>query len=155
VQQVLYNISKAANSNISLKKLYSIIHQELNKIIDATNFYISLLNEKENKLYFPYYRDKIDTFPSEGKKDATGMISTYMIKNNKSLLLGSEQVKEMVSQGKIDISKIGVFTDKTHWLGVPLKVEGKAIGIMAVQSYTDPGLYTKKTLNLWNLSRSR
>lgn len=148
VQQVLYNISKAANSNISLKELYSIIHQELNKIINATNFYISLLDEKENKLYFPYYRDKIDIFPSEGKKDATGMISTYMIKNNKSLLLGSKQVKEMVSQGKIDISKIGVFTDKTHWLGVPLKVEGKAIGIMAVQSYTDPGLYTKKDLKL-------
>jgi len=31
---------------------------------------------------------------------------------------------------------------------VPLKVEGKAIGIMAVQSYTDPGLYTKKDIKL-------
>ncbi len=147
VQQVLYNISKATNSNISLKELYPIIYEELHKIIDATNFYISLIDEKENKLYFPYYRDEMDIFPPEGK-DATGMISTYMIKNNKSLLLGSKQVKEMGSQGKIDISKVGVFTDKTHWLGVPLKVEDKAIGTMVVQTYTDPNLYNEKDLKL-------
>jgi len=147
VQQVLYNISQASNSNISLKELYPIIHKELDKIIDATNFYISLLDEKENKLYFPYYKDKIEIFPPKGK-DATGMISTYMIKNNKSLLLGSKQVKEMDSQGKIDISKVGVFTDKIRWLGVPLKVEDKAIGTMVVQSYTDPNLYNKKDIKL-------
>ena len=147
VQQVLYNISQASNSNISLKELYPIIHKELDKIIDATNFYISLLDEKENKLYFPYYKDKIEIFPPKGK-DATGMISTYMIKNNKSLLLGSKQVKEMDSQGKIDISKVGVFTDKIRWLGVPLKVEDKAIGTMVVQSYTDPNIYNKKDIKL-------
>jgi PAS domain S-box-containing protein len=147
VQQVLYNISKAANSNISLKELYPIIHKELHKVIDATNFYISLLDEKENKLYFPYYRDEMDIFPLEGK-DITGMISTYMIKNRKSLLLGSKQVKEMDLQGKIDISKTGVFSDKSHWLGVPLKVGDKVIGTMVVQSYTNPNLYNKKDLKL-------
>jgi PAS domain-containing protein len=147
VQQVLYNISKAANSNISLKELYPIIHKELHKVVDATNFYISLLDEKENKLYFPYYRDEMDIFPLEGK-DITGMISTYMIKNRKSLLLGSKQVKEMDLQGKIDISKTGVFSDKSHWLGVPLKVGDKVIGTMVVQSYTNPNLYNKKDLKL-------
>ncbi|TET98795.1 MAG: PAS domain S-box protein, partial [Candidatus Stahlbacteria bacterium] len=38
---VLHNISKAANSDISLEQLYPIIHQELNNIIDATNFFIA------------------------------------------------------------------------------------------------------------------
>ena len=147
VQQVLYNVSKAANSTISLKELYPIIHKELHKIIDATNFYISLLNEKENKLYFPYYKDKTETFPTDGK-NATGMVSAYMIKNNKSLLLSSKQVKEMDSQGVIDISKVGVLSDKTHWLGVPLKVGDKVIGAMVVQTYTDPNLYNKKDLKL-------
>jgi len=147
VQQILYDISKAANSTISLKELYPIIHKELHKIIDATNFYISLLDEKENKLYFPYYKDKIEMFPPKGK-DATGMMSTYMIKNNKSLLLGSKQVKKMGSQGKIDILKVGFFSNKTHWLGVPLKVEDKTIGIMVVQSYTNPNLYHKNDLKL-------
>jgi len=40
VNNVLYNISRAANSDISLKQLYSIIRAELSIIIDTTNFYI-------------------------------------------------------------------------------------------------------------------
>ncbi|GAH41076.1 unnamed protein product, partial [marine sediment metagenome] len=41
---ILYNISRSANSSISLKQLYPLIHQELGKIIDTTNFYIALLD---------------------------------------------------------------------------------------------------------------
>jgi len=53
MQQVLYNISKAANSSISLKKLYTLLHQELGQIIDTTNFYIAIVNEKEGKVFSP------------------------------------------------------------------------------------------------------
>ncbi|GAJ22204.1 unnamed protein product, partial [marine sediment metagenome] len=42
LQKVLYNISKAANSPISLGQLYPIIHRELGNIIDTTNFFIAL-----------------------------------------------------------------------------------------------------------------
>ena len=41
LQQVLYNISKAANSPITLDQLYKTIHQELGTIIDTTNFHIA------------------------------------------------------------------------------------------------------------------
>jgi len=51
IQQVLYNISKAANSPISLKQLYKAIHKELGNIIDATNFYIALVDKKEEKIF--------------------------------------------------------------------------------------------------------
>ena len=44
---VLYNISRAANSDISLTQLYPVIRQELSTIIDTTNFYIALFNEEK------------------------------------------------------------------------------------------------------------
>jgi PAS domain S-box-containing protein len=44
LQGVLYNISKAANSNISLDQLYPLIHKKLGTIIDATNFFIALID---------------------------------------------------------------------------------------------------------------
>ena len=37
MQKVLYNISRAANSPISLKQLYKTIHKELGTIIDTTS----------------------------------------------------------------------------------------------------------------------
>ena len=146
IQKVLYNISKAANSPISLKQLYKTIHKELGTIIDTTNFYIALVDEKEDKIYFPYHQDeKDDDFPIM-KFSTTNTLTTYVIKTSKSLLNNSNQYKEMVDQG-ILIS-MGATTDKSIWLGVPLKIEDKTIGAMVVQSYTNPNLYSKKDIKL-------
>src|SRR6056297_1013086 len=55
LNQVLYHISRAANSQVGLSELYAIIHNELNQVIDARNFYIALLNKEKDQLDFVYY----------------------------------------------------------------------------------------------------
>jgi len=146
LHQVLYNISKAANSAISLDQLYPLIHQELGSIIDTTNFYIALVDEKEDKIYFPYYVDeKDDNFPIINFSTAN-TLTAYVIKNGQPLLNDNNQYKEMIAQGIL--SPWGSTTDKSIWLGVPLKIEDKTIGVMAVQSYTNPHLYSEKDIKL-------
>ena len=147
MQKVLYNISKVANSPISLKQLYKTIHKELGTIIDTTNFYIALVDEKEDKIYFPYHQDeKDDDFPIM-KFSTTNTLTTYVIKTGKSLLNNSNQYKEMVDQGIL--TPMGTTTDKSIWrLGVPLKIEDKTIGAIVVQSYTNPNLYFEKDIKL-------
>ncbi len=133
VQQVLYNISKAVNSPISLKQFYKAIHKELGTIIDTTNFYIALVDENKDELYFPYYTDeKDDKMP--------------FVKFSKSLLNNNEQYKEMINQGIL--TPMGSTTDESIWLGVPLKIEGRVMGAMAVQNYTNPNLYSEKDIKL-------
>ena len=146
LQQVLYNISKAANSAISLDQLYPLIHQELGSIIDTTNFYIALIDEKEDKIYFPYHVDeKDDDFPIR-KFSTANTLTTYVIKTGKPLLNDNNQYKEMIAQGIL--SPMGTTTDKSIWLGVPLKVEDRVIGAIVVQSYTNPELYSEKDIGL-------
>jgi len=149
VNNVLYNISQAANSDISLKQLYSTIRAELSIIIDTTNFYIALFDEEKNKLYFSYYADEI------GERDKDFLISKYSDSNNifhyifktgESLLLNYNKYKRMIDRG--DFNSYDVITNKQVWLGVPLKVENKIIGSMVLQSYTDPNLYSKKDIKL-------
>jgi diguanylate cyclase (GGDEF)-like protein/PAS domain S-box-containing protein len=146
LQQVLYNISKAANSALSLDQLYPLIHQELGSIIDTTNFYIALVDEKEDNIYFPYHVDeKDDNFPIR-KFSTANTLTTYIIKTGKPLLNDNNQYKEMIAQGIL--TPMGTTTDKSIWLGVPLKVEDKVIGVMVVQSYTHPHLYSEKDIKL-------
>jgi len=136
LQQVLYNISKAANSSISLKQLYRSIHKELGTVIDTTNFYIALVDEKEDKIFFPYHIDeKDDNFPILNFS-TSNTITAYVIKTGKSLLNDTKQYKEMVDQGIL--TPMGSTTDKSIWLGVPLKIKDRVMGVMAVQSYTNP-----------------
>ncbi len=83
------------------------------------------------------------------------MLSAYIEKTNKSLLVNFKQIKKMVAQGKLIMSKLGFFTDKSQWLGVPLKVEDKLIGNMVVQTYTNPNLYSKKDIQLMEFVSSQ
>ena len=154
LNKVLYNISKAANSDISLKQLYPLIHKELGTIIDATNFFIALFSEKKDKILFPYYVDERVKYPLK-EKDASGMLSAYIEKTNKSILVNFTQIKKMVAQGKLIMPKLGFFTDKSQWLGVPLKVEDKVIGNMVMQTYTNPNLYSKKDIQLMEFVSSQ
>ena len=149
INNVLYNISRAANSDISLTQLYPVIREELSAIIDTTNFSIALFDEEKNKLYFSYYADET------GEKDKDFLVSKYSIsdsifsyifKSGDSLLLNYSKYKRMIDRG--DFNSYDVITNKQIWLGVPLKIENKIIGSMILQSYTDPNLYSKKDIKL-------
>jgi diguanylate cyclase (GGDEF)-like protein len=69
-----------------------------------------------------------------------------VIKNKRSLLLNYNKIKELNKNG--ELLNPGVISKNIFWFGVPLKVEGKVIGAMAVQSYTNPNLYSEKDTTL-------
>jgi len=145
IQKVLYNISKAANSSISLDQLYPVIHKELGTIIDTTNFYIALLDQGKNKISFPYHVDEMDDdFETQSIKDKS--LTCYVINHKNSLLLNYDTIQKLHKQG--ELLNPGAVTKDIFWFGVPLKVEDKIIGAMAVQSYNNPNLYSEKDTTL-------
>lgn len=149
VNNVLYNISRAANSDISLKQLYPVIREELSTIIDTTNFYIALFDEEKNKLYFSYYADETGERDKDflvSKYSNSDSIFNYIFKTGESLLLNYNKYKRMIERG--DFNSYDVITNKQVWLGVPLKIESKIIGSMILQSHIDPNLYSKKDIKL-------
>lgn len=153
LQEVLYNISKAANSPISLNQLYKTIHQELGTIIDTTNFFIALTDYQKDEVYFPYFVDEKDEdFPIINFSE-TNSLTIYVIKTDQPLLADYKKLKKMVAQRELNI--VGTITDKSIWLGVPLKVEDRVIGAMAVQSYTNSKLYSEKDIKIMEFVSSQ
>jgi PAS domain S-box-containing protein len=137
IQQVLFTISNAALSSVSLPKLIEIISNEIGKLLDSTNFYIAFYDEKTNMLSTIYEKDEkdiLDTWPAE--KSITG----YVIKKQKSLFVKDFEMEELVKQGEIELFG----TLSKVWLGVPLMMDNKAIGAVVVQSYDNPDAYTEK-----------
>jgi PAS domain S-box-containing protein len=139
IQQVLYNISKAANSPITLDQLYKTIHQELGNIIDTTNFFIALTDYQKDEVNFPYFVDEKDKdFPIINFTE-TNSLTVYVIKTDQPLLADYKKLKKMIAQRELNI--VGTITDKSIWLGVPLKVEDRSI--------------LRKISKLWSLSLIR
>ncbi len=155
LQQVLYNISKAANSPISLDELYKSIHQELSTIIDTTNFNIALLSKDKKRIRYDYFIDEKDDVSITLEYDNIGTLSAYIIKTGQPLLVNRQQIDRMIKKGELILSHLGTLTEETVWLGVPLKIEDKVIGTMAVLSYTNPHLYSEKDIKLMEFVSSQ
>nr|NQU90690.1 PAS domain S-box protein [Bacteroidota bacterium] len=141
IQNVLYNISNAVNQSENLEELIQIIKDELESFIDTQNYYIALYDEHTKIISFPFFnndKDDIEPYP-------LGLsLTSYVIKTGKSLLADIPTKNKLVKEGKLvfkgSLSKV--------WLGVPLKIKGKVIGVMAVQSYTNENAYTVSDMKL-------
>ncbi len=141
VQKVLYNISNAAIVSQDLEALIRHIKKELELVIDTTNFYVALYNPNTDTFSLPLRVDEMkdsDSFP------AHKTFSKYIISTKKPLLADKDEVKRMVKKGKVEI--VGPASE--IWLGVPLKVKGEVIGVLAVQSYTDSNAYNDSDLKM-------
>jgi diguanylate cyclase (GGDEF)-like protein/PAS domain S-box-containing protein len=153
LQQILYNISKATSSPITLDQLYPLIHRGLGAIIDSTNFYVALVDKKEDKILFPYYVDEKDENFSTLHLSDSNSLTVSIIKTGQPLLINYEQINQKIAQGIL--TPLGTITDKSIWLGVPFKIEDRVIGAMVVQSYTNPELYSEKDIKLLELISSQ
>ncbi len=141
MQNTLYNISNALITIDDLHELFYKIREYLGNILDTSNFFIALYDEKTDMISLPFnadIKDVHETFP------AAKTITNYVIKTGKPLFANRQILDKLTKQGKI--KSIG--TPSLSWLGVPLKIENKVIGVIAVQSYDNPDLYSKDDLEI-------
>jgi PAS domain S-box-containing protein/putative nucleotidyltransferase with HDIG domain len=131
VQNAVYRISEAVHQAPSLEELFSAINSIISGLMPAKNFYVALYHEKENLLYFPYYIDEYDQPPPPSKPNKG--LTEYVLRTNEPLLATPERFEELVRQGEVE----PVGANSIDWLGVPLRISGKAIGVLVVQSYTE------------------
>lgn len=135
LQRALYRIAQAADGSPHLDYLYRSIHVIIKEIMPAENFYIALYDDKADLLAFPYFVDEADE-PSPPTKPGKGL-TEYVLRTGKSLLCDESVHDELVRSGEAEL--VGV--PSSIWLGVPLTVEKKTIGVMVVQHYTNPAAY--------------
>ncbi len=125
-----YKISEAAHTVRNLKDIYPKIHEIVDSLMHAKNFYITLYDDVAGRINLAYFKDeKYKGFPVDRilKKGLTG----YVIRTGKSLLASQEVFDKLEKEGKVE--RIG--SQPIDWLGVPLKVDKKTVGVLAVKTY--------------------
>jgi len=135
VKDALLKISTAITSLNSINLLYAFIHSAVSELMTADNFYIAIYHPDNDIISFPYFVDEIDKPPAE-RKSGKGL-TEYVLRSGKAHLIDAELDLKLREQG--ETSLIG--EPAKIWLGVPLSVEGKTIGAIVVQDYSDPTTY--------------
>jgi len=142
LQATIYKIADAVNTTTNLDELYQTIHQHLSTIIDTTNLYITLYDEDKELISFPYFVDEKDSQPAP-RKLRKGL-TEYVMRTGKAIFVTKESLNKLEERGEVEI----LGSSSALWLGIPLKIEKKIIGVIAVQSYTDASLYTEKDMDI-------
>jgi len=150
LQAALLRIAKAANSARDLNELYLEIHESLRGVIVAENFYIALYDAAANLLSFPYYVDEYDA-PPEGAAPLDRGLTSYVIRTGMPLLGRPDKIRQLEESGEVE----PVGTTSIDWLGVPLKIQDRIIGAMAVQSYKEGIRYSQRDLDILNFVSSQ
>ncbi len=143
VVKTLFSISNAVNTTENLDDLYRSIHTSLAAVIDVANFFIAIVDIEKCTLHFPYHQDECDTDFSELTDfDASRSLTGKVVLERKPILLKEKEIKERSDENGVwgPVPRI--------WMGVPLIVRNAVIGVMAVQSYTDPGCFDNRDLKV-------
>jgi diguanylate cyclase (GGDEF)-like protein/PAS domain S-box-containing protein len=142
LQISIFKISEAVHSAQSLGELFRSIHKIINDLMTAKNFYIALYDADTETISFPYYKDEYDETPTP-RKLGRGL-TEYILRTGKSLFATSEKIKELAETGEIEI----IGTLSVEWLGVPLNIKERIIGVLTVQNYAKGVRYSDRDMNI-------
>ena len=129
IQDATLKILNASNNSKSLEELFGYIHKTLIGIIGIKNFFIALADEDNKTIKFVYYSDEYNSSPkmrSYGKG-----LTELVIQKGESLLINENKLKLLIQNNVIEHSGRLFKT----WLGIPLKVNKKIIGVLALKEY--------------------
>jgi diguanylate cyclase (GGDEF)-like protein/PAS domain S-box-containing protein len=149
VQGAIFRISQTVISTNSMGEMYHSIQNILGELIPVDNFFIALFDEKNDRFSFPYYIDQYDP-PPESHSFRNGL-TEYVIRTKRSLFINRDDFQTLLLSGDIEV----VGTPPVQWLGVPLIVEGRILGVVAVQSYSDEVKFDKDNLHLMEFVSSQ
>ncbi len=129
IREALFDISEAVYTSTDMFNLYKTIHEVVSKLMPAKNFYISLYDEKNQMLTFPYFVDEFDE-PQPPKKVGRGL-TEYVLRIGKPALIDAQTDLDLRLKGEVDL----IGEPQALWLGVPLTVGNRTIGVIVIQDY--------------------
>lgn len=144
---VLFAISELTNSSEDMRSFYSELHAQINKLLNADNFYVALLTENGQQVYFPYYVDEQD-HAAKQRRLRKGM-TEYVLRHGSPIMIDGAARENLIRRGEIVVGA-GNGALARQWLGSPLTINGEVFGVLAVQSYDSEQRYQREDLELLN-----
>jgi PAS domain S-box-containing protein len=141
-QDAVYRISEAANSSDDLATLFRKLHEIIAGLMPARNLFFALVSPDDKEVSFPYYEDECSQRPAPRPRGRG--LTDYVIDSKRALLARTDElVRILQAQGYKPTG-----TPSAVWLGAPLIVGGRAIGVVAVQDYHDENVYGEEAKRL-------
>ena len=136
---VLNEMGRALTAMLDVDAVIENIHRYTSRLMDTTNFYVAMYHPQQDEVSFPLYAEGEQIRRLEEPRRAAKGLTEYVIRRRESLLV-TEDTASWVQQTE-EVEHIGELAKS--WLGVPMMIGERVIGVIAAQSYTTARLYNE------------
>ena len=135
-------IAASAGSVRDMREFYEEMHRVVGELTNADNCYVALYDEELDRVKYPYYVDSVDLdLPDPDLWEPAGRgLTAYVLRTGRSMLADRETRGELTAKGEIE----NVGADAVDWLGIPLCVDDRTLGVLAIQSYDERVRYDEE-----------
>lgn len=143
LQAAWYRIAELASEQTGIDTFYAGVHKVVGELLNAHNFFISVLSDDGTRIAFPYFVDERDELACDPRLPANGL-TEWVLNHRTPLFATGRRILEMMQAGELTVFG----TLPKCWLGVPLMLGDRALGVMVVQSYDDENAYGAADLEI-------
>lgn len=133
---ILNELSRSIATCLSVETLLDEVYRNTSRLLDTTNFYIALYKADKDEITFgiEVTGKEIEKFV-RARRSGKGL-TEHIIRNRKPVLIRGNLPEQLAQMG---IEMIG--RPAQSWLGVPLLIGERILGVMAIQDYATPHAY--------------
>jgi len=139
---VLGEIARALSAALELEDLLQRVYREAGRVVDTTNFYVALYDADRDQVSFPLAVELGQHVRWQPRQAGQGL-TEYVLRSRAPLLIRRDVSGTLEQLG---VEMIG--STAVSWLGVPLLIADRILGVMAVQSYTPGEMYDEQDKSL-------
>lgn len=135
LQRAAQEITEAAQHAETLPALCTTVHAAVSRFLDATSFFVALVDRNTQELSFPYFTDEREPVP-ESRPFGRGLVER-VLRAGRAVVVSCEDLADLRERGEVtEVSSCA------SCLAVPLEDRLGAFGVMGVRSYREGVGYT-------------
>jgi PAS domain S-box-containing protein len=133
-------VSSTLVGELDINSLIKLVGEQVRTTFNADVAYVALLDEDTGVIRFPYSYGEDDASIEYGEG-----VTSQILRSGKPLL-----VNENISDRILEKHEAIIGNPSLSYIGVPIIVRGKAVGVISVQSTQKEGVFDDHDLNLLN-----
>jgi PAS domain S-box-containing protein len=138
---VLNEMGRELSAKLEISAIADVVYRFTSRLMDTKNFFIALYDEKTEEKTFPLAFEDGKQIQLKPTKLGNRGFSDYIIRNKK-LIFAPNNVSEQRKLLGIEFAPLSKDdTSSQSWLGVPLMIGDRVLGLISVQSVHTPNVY--------------
>jgi PAS domain S-box-containing protein len=138
---VLNELGNELSTKLDPKGIADVIYKYTSRLMNTENFYVALYDEKNDEKSYPLAFEEGKLLELKPSKVAGHGFTDHIIRNKKIIFAPENVLGHMKLLGIDFIPLNEDDTPSQCWLGVPMVIGDRILGVIAVQSVDKPQLY--------------